>query len=310
MTERDDKFCDWLIEGEDKPEVDAVLHKIYSSCADGSRSDAEKGFARFAQSAGLTPPPRRMAKVGNWALRAAAVLILPVIGLCVWSLSRTFSAESEWLQVATSYAETSRVTLPDGSTALLSPCSQLFYPEEFKGRQRKVILVGEAFMDVTKDKRRQFVVSTGNMSVIVHGTKFNVSSFPDNEEDEVALVEGSVEMSFPEKESSVFLSPGDLVKYDRNTGTVQRRTFAANYFEEVVSLGGLQFRNTPLSDIASTLDRKYNVNIVIQDQDLASERYYASFINQEDVKTILEALNTGNHFLISQKDSIFYITKK
>ncbi len=309
MKKRDDEFCDWLIEGEDRPEVDAALRKIYASSAGGSRAEAAKGFARFAKEAGLERPARRV-KAGRFALRAVAALVLPISVLCIWSLSKIISAEPEWLQAATSYSETSQVTLPDGSTALLSPCSQLFYPSKFNGRQRKVLLVGEAFLEVTKDKHKQFVVGTGSMNVIVHGTKFNVSSFPDNEEDEVALVEGSVEMSFPGEESSVFLSPGDLVKYDRSTGAIQRRAFAANYFEEIVSLGGLQFRNTPLSDIASALNRKFNVNIVIQNQDLATERFYASFINQEDVKTILEALNTGDHFLISQKDSIFYITKK
>ncbi|MBR1868995.1 MAG: FecR domain-containing protein [Bacteroidales bacterium] len=306
MKEDRDDFDNWLVENEDKPEVDAVLRRMYSSSADGSAQEADRAFTVFSGKVGMKKKPVPVRQI---VFRIAAVLAVPMCLFGAWSLNRALTAEPEWVQVATSYSESGKIDLPDGTNVMLSPCSQLFYPSAFRGRQRKVILVGEAFLDVAKDSRRQFVVSTGRMNVVVHGTRFNVNAFPDNVEDEVALLEGSVEMRFPGKESSVFLSPGDLVKYERSTGSVIRRSFAANYFEEVLASGGLQFRNAQLSDIVAALDRQFNVKIVIQDADLASERYYASFINGEDADEILAALNTGGHFHINKKDDIIYISK-
>ena len=305
MKEANYDFDKWVVENEGRPELDAVLQRMLSSSPDGAAPEADNAFADFAGRVGM------MRKPISWrpAMRVAAILMLPVCLALAWALHSSLAAEPEWVQVATSYAETARVDFPDGSKAMLNPCSQLFYPSEFRGRQRKVILVGEAFLEVAKDTRKQFVVSTGRMNVVVHGTKFNVSAFPDNEEDEVALLEGSVEMRFPGKEDSVFLSPGELAKFDRSSGAVLRRSFAANYFEEVLASGGLQFRNAQLSDIAAALDRQFNVNIVIQDAGLASERYYASFINGEGVDEILAALNTGHHYRIINKDGIIYISK-
>lgn len=238
-----------------------------------------------------------------------AALFLPVSLLCAWSLLRDREAESEWLHVTTAFAESRDITLPDGSTVRLSPCSQLFYPESFAGKRRKVILVGEAFLDIAKDPRKQFVVNTGKMDVIVHGTKFNVTAFPEDEEDEVALLEGSVEMRFSGEESPIFLAPGEFVRHNHLNGDIQRRNFSANYFEEVVAQGGLQFRDARLDDIVQVLTRRFNVNIIIQDSALEEERYYASFINNEDTETILNALNTGKIFTVSLQNGIYYITK-
>ena len=146
------------------------------------------------------------------------------------------------------------------------------------------MLVGEAFLDVTPDTRRQFVVSLGSMDVVVHGTRFSVSSFPEENEDEVALIEGSVEMRFSNEVGSIFLSPGELVKYDRSTCMTERRKFAANYFEEVVNAGGLQFSNERLEDIVASLNRHFKVNIVIEDDSLNDERFFASFRTSSNSK--------------------------
>lgn len=308
MTERDDEFYDWLLSHADSPEADSVLRRIYSSSPAGDGREADEAFAEFSAKAGIKPR-RFWAAVRHASLRVAAALALPIGILCAWAMNKAFAPEPEWTRVSTACSETRTLALPDGSKAILSPGSQLFYPSEFRGRTRKVILVGEAFLDVAKDRRSRFMVSTGEMDVIVHGTKFNVNSFPDNEEDEVALLEGSVELSFPGKEESVFLSPGELIKFDRGSGSITRRHFAANYFEDVVNMSGLQFRNAPLSDIAATLMRRFDANIIIRDPELASERYYASFINGEDLDAILEALNTGHHFNVSLRDGIYYITK-
>lgn len=301
-------FQRYLLDNENNPEADIILKKMLSDASSDDASLAEEGFRVFALRTGLA----RRQKVRRWsgiAVRIAAALFLPVAALSFWALHKAADARTEWLHEGTTYAETRTVSLPDGSTVSLMPCSRLYYPERFTGRQRKVMLDGEAFLDVVKDARRQFVVSAGDMEVLVHGTRFNVSSFLGNEEDEVALLEGSVEMRVKGQQGSILLSPGELVKYDKNTGTAERRRFATNYYEEVLKAGGLQFSNEKLGDIAASLNRRFGVEIVVENKALASERYFASFINGEGVDEILAALNTGGHFNISKRDNIIYIKK-
>ena len=67
------------------------------------------------------------------------------------------------------------VTLPDGSLVHLNYNSRLIYPEKF-GDRRDVILEGEAYLMVAKDKSRQFVVHTPKGDVKVYGTEFVVNT--------------------------------------------------------------------------------------------------------------------------------------
>lgn len=302
------EFRNWMLENEDNPELDIVMRRLLEASASDDRAMAKEGFADFKNKTGLHKS-EFWAKFRYYAVRTAACLFFPLLVLSGWAVHRVSVSDQQWIKVCTSVAQTKDLTLPDGTKVILSPCSQLFYPERFSGSQRKVMLVGEAYLDVAKDTRHQFVVSAGQMDVIVHGTRFNVSSFPEENEEEVALVEGSVEMRFDSEEGSVFLSPGELVKYDRSTGTTERRKFAANYFEEVVKAGGLQFRNERLGDIVSALNRHFNVTIVIEDNSLADERFFASFINGETSDEILSALNTGDIFRVLKRDNITYLTK-
>lgn len=306
--DRNNEFRNWLLENENNPELDIVMRRLLDASASDDQALAHEGMEEFRAKTGLRRS-EHWVRIRHAAVRIAACMLLPFMIVSAWALYRLSVSNTDWVKVSTSVAQTRNVTLPDGTEIMLSPCSQLFYPERFSGNQRKVMLVGEAYLDVAKDARRQFVVSAGAMDVIVHGTRFSVSAFPEENEEEVALVEGSVEMRFDSDEGSIFLSPGELVKYDRSTGTTERRKFAANYFEEVVKAGGLQFRNERLEDIVSSLNRHFNVNIVIEDRSLADERFFASFINSETADEILEALNTGDIFHIKKLDDITYLTK-
>ena len=301
-------FQQFLLENEHNPQTDIILKKMLEDSASDDAVLAEEGFREFAERSGLARgrqfhPWRRV------AVGIAASLFIPVLLLSFWALHRAAEARVEWVQVGTRYSESQSVSLPDGNTVLLRPCSRLYYPDRFTGRERKVMLTGEAFLDVAKDSRRKFVVSAGDMDVTVHGTRFSVSSFLDKEEDEVALLEGSVEVTMQGQQGSVTLAPGELLKYDKQSGGVERRRFAANYYEEVLKAGGLQFNNEKLGDIAAVLTRHFGVRIIIEDPSLSAERYFASFINDEGVDAILSALNTGNHFQINHKNNIIYITR-
>ena len=87
------------------------------------------------------------------------------------------------------------LSLSDGTKAYLNAGSSLKYPVKFlRDRDRNVYITGEAFLEVAKDSLRPFIVNTEKMNVRVLGTKFNVSSYPEDDNSEVVLVEGAVSL--------------------------------------------------------------------------------------------------------------------
>ena len=162
---RNDEFRDWMLENEDNPELDIVMRKILDASASDDQYLEKEGFAEFKAKTGVHRS-EYWKKAGYYAVRTAACLFLPLLFACAWAVHKAFNVEQEWVKVCTSIAETEDVTLPDGTEIRLSPCSQIFYPERFTGRHRKVLLVGEAFLDVTPDSRRQFIVSLGSLSCL------------------------------------------------------------------------------------------------------------------------------------------------
>ncbi len=89
-------------------------------------------------------------------------------------------------------ASAQRVTLPDGSVALLRGDSEIQH--DFTTTERRVRLIrGEAFFTVTKDAARPFVVATHRIGVRAIGTAFNVKLSSDALD--VLVTEGIVGLS-------------------------------------------------------------------------------------------------------------------
>ncbi|QEC42294.1 FecR family protein [Pseudobacter ginsenosidimutans] len=86
-----------------------------------------------------------------------------------------------------------RIQLPDGSKVWLNAQSAIRYPVAFTGKTRTVELKGEAYLEIAKDPRREFIVTTETgIQLDVLGTAFNVNGYSSEKEVKVTLVEGSL----------------------------------------------------------------------------------------------------------------------
>ncbi|UKK74728.1 FecR domain-containing protein [Segatella bryantii] len=83
------------------------------------------------------------------------------------------------------------LTLPDGSLVHLNYNTHIIYPEKFVGNTRDVLLDGEAYFMVAKDRLHPFRVHTPHGMATAYGTEFNVSTRGKNST-EIVLVNGSV----------------------------------------------------------------------------------------------------------------------
>lgn len=305
------KFQDLLLENEDSPQFDVVLGELLrqaeSEVSGKDVSMAEAAFDSFAKNVGLTTRKRWHSALRIVSNIAAALFIPLLISCLCLSLGTDGEQETIWNEVSTAYAKNASVELSDGTSVKLGPCSRLIYPDKFSSSERKVFISGDVLFDVAKDSEKKFVAVSDNMDVIVHGTRFHVCSFMDFKNEEVALISGSVELFMHADGTSVKLVPGDIIRYDKEKGNIKRLHFDVNSYERVLDVDGLQFVDATLSEIVGTLSRRFKVDISVEDS-IAGEKYYASFINGENLDEILNALNVERHFRINHINNKIKLT--
>lgn len=85
-----------------------------------------------------------------------------------------------------------QLLLPDGTRVWLNAASSIRYPAVFTGKERKVEITGEAYLEVAENASHPFVVTAGAMQLQVLGTAFNVNAYADEPVVAATLVSGSV----------------------------------------------------------------------------------------------------------------------
>jgi ferric-dicitrate binding protein FerR (iron transport regulator) len=85
-----------------------------------------------------------------------------------------------------------RITLADGSRVWLNAGSSLQFPTAFSGTERKVILLGEAYFEIAKDRGKPFMVEAASSTTRALGTRFNVRSYPTEPTTRTTVLEGVV----------------------------------------------------------------------------------------------------------------------
>lgn len=206
-------------------------------------------------------------------LRVAAVFLLLIIPSMVyyWFL---LPPDSDLLHAETQVLES---TLPDGTQVALNAGSSLKYPENFKGKERKVTLQGEAFFDVTHDEQKAFVISAQDLQIKVLGTSFYVNTQSDENTMEVVLMEGSVQLDFNEKQ--MVLEPGQKAVILKQSGEIVRQENTdPNLLAWKTRV--LQFTDAPLHEIIDVLENVYHKDIVVLDPEINNRLITATFEGQ------------------------------
>ncbi|MGQ9621297.1 MAG: FecR family protein [Bacteroidales bacterium] len=220
--------------------------------------------------------------------RVAAVLFLPLLiysGIQFFSgLGYDSSVPVEIKAPAWSRVEFS---LPDGTKGWLNSKSSISY---HMGRKfnREVGLKGEAFFDVSKDEKRKFQVTTEDIIITVHGTRFNVASYDNENSVEVVLEEGSLSLSDKKRGNICNMKPGELVEFNKFTMGISKDTVQTHKYTSWKE-GKLVFRNDPMDVVSRRLERWYNIDVEVNDIFPDDVRLRATFVD-EDLNEILDLL--------------------
>ncbi len=180
------------------------------------------------------------------------------------------------------------LVLSDGTSIKLNAGSTVKYPVQFVETSKRVVQIwGEAFFDVTKDEARPFQVIANNVQVEVLGTKFNVSSYPEDDDISTVLVEGSVKLSnnAAEEENSFVIVPNQKASWNKENATMTIEEVETDIYTSWIN-GRMIFKNIPFKNIRKKLERRYNVTIINNNKALDEKFYNASF----DIETIEQVM--------------------
>lgn len=183
----------------------------------------------------------------------------------------------------------STVCLPDGTQVRLNGSSTLTYPANFNATNRSVELSGAAYFDVSPDEKHRFEVKVGNCSVVVKGTKFDVTAYPDDSLITTTLLEGAVGFTAPRGETS--LRPGESLTYDRFAETTAiTHVNTAQYLAWIE--GRIEFIDVTIVQLCESLSSLYGVEITLDDRLRADGTFITIRLsNQESLDSVLKALD-------------------
>jgi len=247
-------------------------------------------------------------KIITWITRVAAILVIPLLVYNIWNFTLSDSepelAENEFTiqEISSPIGMKTHVVLPDGTDMWLNAGSKISYKIPFVGKVRKVKLTGEAFLKVKKNPDSPFLLCAGIAHVKVLGTQFNVKAYPEDDNVEVALIEGSVRFSFNKQGKKVYtkLKPNEILTLDKNSKRVfvkKEKLFKYTAWSQNI----LVFDETPITEVAKTLERWYGVKVVIKDEEIKKYKFNTVFEN-EPLSRVLELLELTSPISIKYKN--------
>ncbi|MBO9635424.1 MAG: FecR family protein [Chitinophagaceae bacterium] len=251
-----------------------------------------------------------------WRYAAAAVAVLVLGASLYWFTLRGNTGNASGKTLAGWYkaeiGEMKTVQLPDGTVVTLNANSSIKLNKDFNTSDRRLELSGEAFFKVAQNPSRPFIIHTDRMDVRVLGTSFNVKAYPDDQNFETTLIQGSVEVEMNNEEKrKVILKPNEKVTVENSRLIAASEPKAqdlqklqprkANIIEPVTlsrdssiveiswTNNQLAFNNNTFEEIAKKIERWYGVNMQFENEQLKQGRFTIT-IEKESLETVMQAL--------------------
>lgn len=195
--------------------------------------------------------------------------------------------------------------LPDGSTVYLGPGSTLTYPERFGLFRRTVHFSGDAYFDINHQHYRPFIIQSGDVSVQVLGTDFNLMSDSSSSHVSLRLDHGLVRLQ-SSTGSECYVKQGENVVYDKAHKQFYREKpdNSASYIDW--KKGVMQFNNASLEKVLKYVSSTYNVRFRITVPDLKSYRYTIRWDNAP-LETVLQDMAMITPIRFQRRGNLIFV---
>jgi ferric-dicitrate binding protein FerR (iron transport regulator) len=225
-------------------------------------------------------------------------------------------SKNRTVEISTPLGARSVMRMPDSSLIWLNAGTTITYSQDYGQRTRTLNLKGEAYFKVAKDSAHPFIVNTDGIIVRALGTRFNVKAYPEEKTISATLEEGKIDISvisMADKNARVLLKPKDKLIYHKETNVTEKYietpedkilheanrpvkpkdiNLLSNVRTELYTswkdLRWIIYRE-PLSALAPMLERRYNLKIIFDDEQLKKYKF-TGIIENETVDQILNAL--------------------
>ncbi len=206
-------------------------------------------------------------------LRVAAAVAVLMVG-------SYFYVNSLDENIATQYAESKQITLPDNSEVVLNADSRITYSERKWDANRNITLNGEAFFKVAKGKR--FTVATEIGTVTVLGTQFNV----ENRKGffEVTCFEGLVSVSYNGKETKL---PAGNSFIAVNGKIITAKT--VNMTQPSWLSDESSFKSIPLKYVLDEFQRQHN--ILVETNNIDTDQLFTGTFSNTNADLALKSIS-------------------
>ena len=301
-------FDAWLAESPDRRQLFATLRDQRDA---GERFDVNAAWRSVAARTVHSAPPspaatpaarlhsrrRSTVRIGSLQRLAAAIVIVVVGGFAAWRMhwgqsNPAATREIAWQETTAPRGTHATITLADGSSVLLNAGSTIRYPADSGSGPRDVYLAGEAYFTVVHDARRPFHVHAGRAAVEDVGTKFVVRAWGGRLDAIVVVTQGAVALTRAGAPSpdTAQLTSGMLGRVAESGPVITRRVDASKY--TAWTEGRIAFDDATLAEAVPTIERWYDVEIVVADTALARHRVNAEF-HDESLSEVLNALSVA-----------------
>jgi len=230
----------------------------------------------------------------SWIKIAASLLLVVSISAVLYFAATRQPANKTIIAQSGQYVLID--TLPDGSQVTLNRNSSIRYQNKFTDTIRSVALKGEAFFNVTPDKKQPFVVSVNNTTIRVVGTSFNIRSENENtaivvETGEVQVIAGGT-ITVLKGGEKLLLKAGNKVA-DKEVVSDQ----LYNYYRT----HEFACDETPLWKLVDVLNEAYDAQIAIGKKELRNLPITTTF-NNESLDKILEIIHLTFDITVNRKN--------
>jgi ferric-dicitrate binding protein FerR (iron transport regulator) len=220
---------------------------------------------------------------------AAVALLLIVSGLYLFNNNHY---QEQYNTILVPPGQRINLILADNSNVWLNANTTLRYPTQFSRKNRTVYLDGEGYFEVSKNKKRPFIVKTNLGDVQVTGTAFNVEAYSKYNSFETSLFTGSVDI-YKNEVKLVTLKPNEKSTLENGQLLVSNITDKDKY---LWSKGLIAFNNKKLEEILLSLEKYFDVEIHIDTRNLPQQTYTGKFRQSDGVDYALRVLQKSIHF--------------
>lgn len=217
------------------------------------------------------------------------------------------NSEIEYRELRTEKGQRTRINLTDGSIIHLNGDSYLRIPEAFRpGEDRLVYLEGEAFFEITRGDNITFKVVAGETVTTVLGTRFNISSYWEDDDVTVVVADGIVSFGYLNEPA---IEPAILTNNQKGVIVMGDTPKISNVPDLSVyhgwTTGELIFEQEPLPKMISKLERWFGIDIEIYDEagGLLNKQITASFSERQPAEDVLQSISLVLDLSIERTDT-------